>query len=899
MKNNLLNRCVNDPTQLRHRSGSPRAWLSLGIGLAAGFAFLFGLFSGQAKALEVDSRGDELPRRSLLGAGFASDGTDISLSAVMPDLPAKKAGLAVGDVVIKLGGSPVTSLSQVTEFFRTTPGGTKVTCIVKRDGKEQEIVIDLGTQPTEVLDGHEVTYDSVQVPAGYRLRTIITTPTNQEPGARMPALFYIQGLPCASLDRPTALQAVDTKLIHAIAKAGFITMRVDKPGLGDSQGPPCAEIDFDTELAGYIAAAEQLKSLPQVDPERIYIFGHSMGGVMAPYVSQRVGGSAGGGDGGIRGIAVYGTTPRTWFEYVLENTRRQMRLAGAREADCTTMVQRQSKFMAPILLEKKTVSEVWDAYPELKDEESGITARTMYGRDISFYHQLQDLNIGEAWGGVSSAVLAIYGEYDWVASKEDHELIASIVNMGNSVQTPTGLLARVDVRPKADHGFTIHRSLKGSFGKMGQGTWDESLPETILNWIKEVENLGLGLKKDGEAQGGKEAGNDNQGAEGEAEVKPADEKEDAPRAASTKTLTQGEQASIEQASAKSHPNNAAVWKLLETERYPGKQDDVFFITPQTGWYVNGAGKIFKTTDAGSTWKTVLHKPGTYFRCIAFVDEKLGFAGNIGPGYFPNVTDTNPLYKTVDGGETWQEVTTIEGEPVVGLCALEVVKEPFVNAGNLDSRIRIVGVGRVGGPTTFIYSDDLGKTWKQRALSYGSSEKAAMAFDVHFFDFNNGIVAAGSSANVQDSNAIILATSDGGQTWEKRYQSTRPFEITWKIAFPSKQTGYVTIQSYNPDPTASQRFVAKTVDGGKTWSEIPLTDNHAVRQFGVAFVDDTYGWVGAMPHGFETRDGGATWTRATFGNAVNKIRVLSLPDSVHAYAIGTQVHSLNVTAKYGN
>jgi len=186
---------------------------------------------------------------------------------------------------------------------------------------------------------------------------------------------------------------------------------------------------------------------------------------------------------------------------MLENTRRQMRLAGAKEADCTTMVQRQSKFMAPILLKKKTVGEVWDEYPELKDEESGMTERSMYGRDMSFYHQLQDLNLGAAWGEVSSAVLAIYGEYDWVASQEDHELIASIVNAGNSVKSPTGLLARVDVRPKADHGFTIHRSLRGSFGKMGQGKWDESLPGTILTWIKEVETLGLGLGRgEGEKQ---------------------------------------------------------------------------------------------------------------------------------------------------------------------------------------------------------------------------------------------------------------------------------------------------------------------------------------------------------------------------------------------------------------
>ncbi|MBL9148670.1 MAG: hypothetical protein JNM94_08255 [Phycisphaerae bacterium] len=326
------------------------------------------------------------------------------------------------------------------------------------------------------------------------------------------------------------------------------------------------------------------------------------------------------------------------------------------------------------------------------------------------------------------------------------------------------------------------------------------------------------------------------------------------------------------------------WVRLATEPYKGKQDDIFFVTPELGWYVNGAGKIFKTTDGGTTWTEKAHKPGTYFRCIAFVDDKVGVAGNIGPGYFPNVSDATPLYRTVDGGDTWAPVTEIEGEPVVGLCAIEVLREEIVNAGKLDTRTRLHAVGRVGGPVAFLYSDDLGATWKRRSLP----ESAAMAFDVHFFDRDHGVVAAGSSANVAESNALILTTADGGATWTEAYRSARPYELTWKIAFPTRDVGYVTVQSYNPDPTVTARVVAKTTDGGKTWTELPLASDAKVRAFGVAFLDASRGWVGAMPHGFETTDGGATWNRVDFGNAVNKIRVLPAADGTHAFAIGTEV-----------
>src|SRR5690349_10266212 len=75
------------------------------------------------------------------------------------------------------------------------------------------------------------------------------------------------------------------------------------------------------------------------------------------------------------------------------------------------------------------------------------------------------------------------------------------------------------------------------------------------------------------------------------------------------------------------------WSKLNTVAFPGKQDDIFFTNPNSGWYGNGKGLIYKTEDGGLTWKEVLKQPGTYFRAMGFVDENHGYAGNIGPDYF--------------------------------------------------------------------------------------------------------------------------------------------------------------------------------------------------------------------------------------------------------------------------
>lgn len=332
------------------------------------------------------------------------------------------------------------------------------------------------------------------------------------------------------------------------------------------------------------------------------------------------------------------------------------------------------------------------------------------------------------------------------------------------------------------------------------------------------------------------------------------------------------------------------WETLDTEAYAGKQDDIVFVSPTRGWYVNGTGRIYRTDDGGDSWQRLIEKSGTFYRAIAFVDEQVGVVGTVGTDYFPGVTDDTLLYRTIDGGETW---TAVDGLPDEGgICAIDVLREPFINHGLLDERVRLIAGGRVGGPSALFVSDDLGVTWTELTLP----RRCGMLLDVHFTTRDEGLLAAATSRDVQRSEALVLRTTDGGETWSEVYVSGRPFETTWKFAFPSDDIGYVTVQSYDPDADASQRYVAKTADGGETWRELALVDDHGVRAFGIGFLTDDLGWVGAVPHAFATRDGGETWEPADLGRAVNKIRFVDTPDGPRGFAIGVDVHRLAPDAR---
>jgi hypothetical protein len=69
------------------------------------------------------------------------------------------------------------------------------------------------------------------------------------------------------------------------------------------------------------------------------------------------------------------------------------------------------------------------------------------------------------------------------------------------------------------------------------------------------------------------------------------------------------------------PSNG--WQKLATEDFRGKQDDISFVNQNIGWYGNGLGKLFQTTDGGNTWLLKANMPGMFIRALGFVDENIG------------------------------------------------------------------------------------------------------------------------------------------------------------------------------------------------------------------------------------------------------------------------------------
>lgn len=319
---------------------------------------------------------------------------------------------------------------------------------------------------------------------------------------------------------------------------------------------------------------------------------------------------------------------------------------------------------------------------------------------------------------------------------------------------------------------------------------------------------------------------------------------------------------------------ATEWtRLSDAPLINGKQDDIFFINPQRGWSVNGLGDIYRTDNGGQTWTHLLHQEGTFFRAVLFTSETRGFVTNVGTGYYPNVTDSTPMYETRDGGETWTPVTTISGPLPDGIC----------NFTQLDEE-HIVAVGRVGGPSFVVVSRDGGETWTSSEVT----RRIAVLIDGHFSSAMEGVLLGGTSRNPSLSHTVVLHTYDGGTSWREVFRSEQASELGWKLSFPTDLIGYASVLSFND----TSSFL-KTTDGGRTWQQLPMNVGPYEAK-GIGFINERIGWIGGERPGkpaYRTEDGGQTWQRAPgLGLLINRFRFV---DPWTGYAIGNTVYKFEV------
>ena len=257
-------------------------------------------------------RSDDLPRHGVIGlAVVAADPAKPedpqtnppTVKTVVPGGAGAAAGIQPGDTLRELNGQPISGATQFALMISRHFAADSVSIQLTRGNQTIEKTVVLNPRPFESSADAEVLYRSVAV-EGARRRTILTRP--KAPG-RYPAVLLMGGLGCYSLDGALNENIGYGPILSAFAKKGFVTMRVEKTGEGDSEGPACSDLKATAELEadGYVAGLAALRGYEFVDPEEIFVFAHSLGPLIASLALPKQ---------NLRGIVAAETIGRSWFE---------------------------------------------------------------------------------------------------------------------------------------------------------------------------------------------------------------------------------------------------------------------------------------------------------------------------------------------------------------------------------------------------------------------------------------------------------------------------------------------------------------------------------------------------------------------------------------------------------
>ena len=266
-------------------------------------------------------------------------------------------------------------------------------------------------------------------------------------------------------------------------------------------------------------------------------------------------------------------------------------------------------------------------------------------------------------------------------------------------------------------------------------------------------------------------------------------------------------------------------------------DDIYFINDSTGWAVNGAGHIWRTTSGGDTWTQQL-SAGYYFRSVEFITDSIGFAGTL----------SGEVLKTEDAGLSWNHIEQTFPQAVPGVCGI----------GHWGDTIVMQGI--YSTPAYILRSTDAGITW-----NYINMSNVAGGLVDCWFQSADTVFVSGIGTSATGGHGVIFRSVDAGQTWLLVGTSTTPSTYAWKLQFTSPLVGYASLS----ENTGTQSHVMKTIDGGTTWTTLFVTNTNIDGE-GIGFVNDSVGWTGGWSTGmYETTDGGQSWAFLNFGMNLNR------------------------------
>lgn len=249
--------------------------------------------------------------------------------------------------------------------------------------------------------------------------------------------------------------------------------------------------------------------------------------------------------------------------------------------------------------------------------------------------------------------------------------------------------------------------------------------------------------------------------------------------------------------------------------------DIVWVGTGEPWTRNsvsvGTG-LYKTTDGGDNWEQVGLKDSERISAIVVDPANSDTVYVCATGHLWNPNEERGVFKTVDGGKTWEKILYVNADTGCGDLAIDPQEPRILYAGMWQFR-RQPDFFTSGGPGSGLYkTTDGGKTW--RRITNGMPEGELGRIAIAVAPPRPSVVYA----TVEAAKTGLYRSDDVGETWKwvgtTDSVEARPFYFSRLVADP---TDFRRI--YKPGQSTSV-----STDGGETFAGLGRGnhgDHHAL------------------------------------------------------------------------
>src|SRR6185369_2318565 len=182
--------------------------------------------------------------------------------------------------------------------------------------------------------------------------------------------------------------------------------------------------------------------------------------------------------------------------------------------------------------------------------------------------------------------------------------------------------------------------------------------------------------------------------------------------------------------------------------------------------------LFKSTDGGDNWVKIGLDSSEHISRIAINPKNSNEVYVAVPGHLWNDNKERGLYKTSDGGKTWEKILYIDEKTGCAEVLIDPKNPETIYASTWEFRRKPFAFSSGGKGSAVYKSKDSGKTWKKLTKGLPAGEFGRVAMALAPSEPNNLF------AIVESQKTSLFLSTDGGESWQEQGSNNnvegRPF-----------------------------------------------------------------------------------------------------------------------------